>query len=130
MSDTWSDSDVEELEEPRDFREEPESEEQEEPAEEESEQHAYGEQNPESIHAGSRDVLPVAIIIHPSRVAVSSGPGAPGLTRGTHPLSGEEHAPIPLRPGRRRLARRTRNREPQGHPALRRPPRGRRHIAC
>ena len=43
MSDTWSDSDVEELEEPRDFREEPESEEQEEPAEEESEQHAYGE---------------------------------------------------------------------------------------
>jgi 6,7-dimethyl-8-ribityllumazine synthase len=43
VSDTWSDSDVEELEEPRDFREEPESEEQEEPAEEESEQHAYGE---------------------------------------------------------------------------------------
>jgi 6,7-dimethyl-8-ribityllumazine synthase len=43
VSDTWSDADVEELEEPRDFREEPESEEQEEPAEEESEQHAYGE---------------------------------------------------------------------------------------
>jgi 6,7-dimethyl-8-ribityllumazine synthase len=41
VSDTWSDADVEELEEPRDFREEPK--EEDEPEERSDQQHAYGE---------------------------------------------------------------------------------------